>query len=130
MSLHLEPPVHEIGDLVSLESIAERRDFVRERFRRDHGARKLPRQRIAAKEPMCGVGERLARTVQAVSIRRDESESAPCRVERGTERTARGDHSASDQCAPREPGHRTDSVGPAIIARTREPNPASMIITT
>ena len=87
-----EPPVLEAACLKALEVIAWRRDLVGERRIRDLAAAEFARQRMSREEPLRGIGQRLARSVDAAA-----DPAGPARTDRRRARRRRG------PTAPRRP---------------------------
>ena len=67
-----EPPVLEAVCLKALEVIARRRDLVGERRIRDLAAAEFARERMSGEEPLRGIRQRLAGSVDAAVIGRDQ----------------------------------------------------------
>src|SRR6185503_8514544 len=129
-----EPPVLEAVRLKALEVIARRRDLVGERRIRDLAAAEFARQRVAGEEPLRGIRQRPAGSVDAAMIGRDQPEPIGDAPGDGEARHARsGCEPACDHRAPRDCAHSGPLVGagaPVIIAMTRVPNPANQTIAT
>ncbi len=72
-SVDSEAPVEEAVGLMALEEIVGRRGCVGEGRLRDHAARELAGQGVRGENPLGGVGQCLAGTVDSTVIGRDES---------------------------------------------------------
>src|SRR5690242_11673748 len=71
-AIHIEAPVRETVLLKALERFSQRGDFVRKPGLRNLVGRKLARQRVARQQPLRGIRQRLARSIEPASIWRDE----------------------------------------------------------
>src|SRR6185503_2114281 len=129
-----EPPVLEAVRLKPLEVIARRRDLVGERRIRDLAAAEFARERLSGEEPLRGIRQRLAGSVDAAVIGRDQPVPIGDALGDGEARQAGGGREpARDHLAPRDCAHSDPLVGagaPVIIAMTRAPNPANQTIAT